>query len=468
MPTKNGGALYNSRSGSLISLTIQQFDILRQLFSLPNISIQSALYELVKTHLGKSLIDAKAIISSDEDELQELKLLEADRRKEKDRLNLVVVLTVKCNMGCTYCYQQQHGFINTTIPLFDKKNELDNALLLFIQKQIPQKKSLNIKWYGGEPLLEWPRLLKLSEEFIEICNKYDCKYGAAIQTSGYLLTEERAKKLAELQIKKAEITLDGAKDTHDKQRPIINGAGSFDQIFKNLIKACDYIDKVILRMNLASNNIESAYNLMDIVSSINKQNLFIKFSNIEGRPDLEFVGIKKMKFRDFSLKVADLSAYARKKGLNLDDPIPIPNPIKCPAINDDFFIFDSSGYVHKCYQEIGDNKYSIGRLSNHGEISTNNYLKYWKDFTVFDDPVCRKCYFLPVCMGGCPYNGIVKKMKEDGDSTFFREEDCIKWKFNLKQTLKNILGEDDLITTQEFKRLTERKNVTNYPSTIKE
>ncbi len=60
------------------------------------------------------------------------------------------------------------------------KDETQVDILNFIESQIGHLDSLNITWYGGEPLLELERILSLSKQMLRLCKKNNVRYFSSI------------------------------------------------------------------------------------------------------------------------------------------------------------------------------------------------------------------------------------------------------------------------------------------------
>lgn len=56
------------------------------------------------------------------------------------------------------------------------KEDIEEELINFVKKNYDQKKikSLNITWYGGEPLLNFGSISRLSNTFIHFSEKDNC------------------------------------------------------------------------------------------------------------------------------------------------------------------------------------------------------------------------------------------------------------------------------------------------------
>lgn len=86
-------------------------------------------------------------------------------------------------------------------------------------------------WFGGEPLLRFAQLRRLSERFLALDFR---RYSASLITNGYLLDADKAALLDELAIREVQITLDGPEEVHDRRRTLVSGGGTFRRILENI------------------------------------------------------------------------------------------------------------------------------------------------------------------------------------------------------------------------------------------
>ncbi|MDE6870669.1 MAG: SPASM domain-containing protein [Bacteroidales bacterium] len=63
----------------------------------------------------------------------------------------------------------------------------------------------------------------------------------------------------------------------------------------------------------------------------------------------------------------------------------------------------NDGEIYKCYEDLGNKELIVGNINN-TEKWTNYALiaKYATGIDHYNDPICRKCSYLPICRGGCP------------------------------------------------------------------
>lgn len=148
--------------------------------------------------------------------------------------SLTLQLTQRCNFRCTYCiysedaspYQREHSNADMTIE------QLESAIG-FLFSHSKDVNSVNIGFYGGEPLLRFD-LIKHAVSYIKK-NYYGKKVSYNITTNGSLLNDEIIVFFIENGINPM-ISLDGPKEIHDKYRHFAaNGKGTYDNVFSKLM-----------------------------------------------------------------------------------------------------------------------------------------------------------------------------------------------------------------------------------------
>ena len=144
-------------------------------------------------------------------------LTQFQEASSQDRARLVVVLTWQCETRCTYCnIPKQSG---REMPL----ETLDSAIELLSSSDKP---SLELRFFGGEPMMEWERIQHGILKAQELCGNRDIRF--MITTNGYALTRDRIRWLGDHPVH-LQVALDGLPDTHNRHRKsIIPGETSYD------------------------------------------------------------------------------------------------------------------------------------------------------------------------------------------------------------------------------------------------
>lgn len=126
-----------------------------------------------------------------------------------------------------YCYEEhKKGAMSEAVQ---------QSIIKFVDNNIHEYKALRIEWFGGEPLCEIDIINRLSTAFKEICKKNNKPFYSSMTTNAYLLTPDVFEQMYKNNnVIKYQITIDGLISSHDKQRCLRDGSGTFDQIISNL------------------------------------------------------------------------------------------------------------------------------------------------------------------------------------------------------------------------------------------
>lgn len=325
-----------------------------------------------------------------EDDFDEKLLNEVKSVYIDSSLNLVFMTSENCNFRCSYCYESH---TNHHI----ERDVYDSALKLVNNSS---KENLIINWFGGEPLLE--------VEDIEYFMKkvYDLKkfksINSSIITNGYLLTEKNFNKLMKANVKVFQITLDGLKTEHDKQRYLKNGMGTFDRIVENLryMKSTNEDFVVYLRYNYNEQSNPVEY-VRYVKSLVGKDKRFVLDFHPIGDWSSTNKGLPHAHHNDdiFIAKKDALESGMRIRNIEEDT---CPAGYFCSAHRDEAYIINYKRDVMKCTIMLDWDKNIIGKLNKDGTIEFNDNYELWH--TPIHNEKCATCNVRPVCMSKyCPH-----------------------------------------------------------------
>ena len=166
---------------------------------------------------------------------------------ESRPLNVQWELTFKCNHLCGFCYNAPTG-----------QRELTTAEIKRGLEKILELGVLYITLTGGEAMVR--------PDFFEIC-EYARRLGFALRvySNGYLIDEEKARRLKEVDTFDMEISIHGAKaETHDRLTGI---KGSFDRLIAGLGHLRKYHIKTNLKCPITHLNQDELRQIWDIAQS---------------------------------------------------------------------------------------------------------------------------------------------------------------------------------------------------------
>ncbi len=162
-------------------------------------------------------------------------------------------VTRKCNLMCEYCFEEKGE--EKVLTIEEALRRVEFALGRAEQLGIFD---IYIDFTGGEPLLALDTIKNIV--YILERNKYkkfSFQYG--LVTNGVLFNE-RVKEFLQKYNFDVTLSLDGDELSHDVNRKLKNGMGSYFLIEKNIDNLLGYNKKVAVNMVIASNNYRKFFN----------------------------------------------------------------------------------------------------------------------------------------------------------------------------------------------------------------
>ena len=167
---------------------------------------------------GQSPLDEATLISRCREVIGDDKIWLPQYREasSNDRARLVVVLTWQCETRCTYCSIPKQSGREMS------RDVLNSAIELLSSADKPK---LELRFFGGEPMMEWAAIQAGIESATNMCGQRDIRF--MITTNGFALTPDRCwlgKHPVHVQV-----ALDDLPEAHNKfRRSIIEGQDSYD------------------------------------------------------------------------------------------------------------------------------------------------------------------------------------------------------------------------------------------------
>jgi uncharacterized protein len=285
---------------------------------------------------------------------------------------MTVVVTTKCNLACSYCFQnakpehampQSHrsGNTATRIPAAAVDEDKVADILAFGRRQMDERNAskLDLVLFGGEPTLYLDQCLRL----LDGARQLGLARASMISNATRLgLTAAVALERAGLQ--SVQVTLDGDRPVHDRLRITPGGRGTFETILDNLEQAASGTTlRWLLRVNLTGESIETADALLD---------------RLAGRLEPSSFDINFALVNDFGVGFADTiepsSALARRVsglyvraleiGFNVRPPM-LKQCLACDAFGGATgAVINAEGTLYSCWGSVGQEGYEVGTISD--------------------------------------------------------------------------------------------------------
>lgn len=399
--------LFSGRTGKNILVS-------KEVFSL----VKNGKFDSLRPKVLNILISEKVLVPSTENELDEINKENKVQlsKSPSDRLYVSIQPTAACQLACDYCGQaHSHKFLT---------DSLIELIVCHINKKLSLKemKSLEIGWFGGEPLMAFAKMRKLNKRLKDISISHNMKYMGHITTNGYALSPPIYRILKEdFNVYRIEITLDGSKEFHDKRRITTSGIGSFDIIFNNLtaIIQSPFYDKntcvISIRCNVDERNIEGVMPLLEMLYKHNMQDkiLFyttpvVSWSNNGAGSMLGHKLLGKL-----SSKHIDYMINHNFKVTILPKRVA---PYQCIGTDDYAEMYDADGNILDCsetsYSEYYKSKgFVLGNVEQKDNIQNKRSCLHAVPQMLIEKRVqpCNNCKFYPLCGGLCPLGLLEKK-----------------------------------------------------------
>lgn len=389
------------------------------------------------------------VVPKDYDEIEAVRRKYLKLRNDESGMSLTVVPTLNCNFACDYCFQGR----DKSTKVMDA-TDIERAVSL-VKERASGLKTLNITWFGGEPLLGANVIRGISDRIIPWCDNKGITYGAFLVTNGYLLNREQLGRLYVRRVKTIQITLDGAQTEHDRLRYVKHtGAGSFAKIIENVrAYSAEIPVHTTFRVNIDRRNREAIFRLLDDLkaASFETSRVSVYFAPIESSTSsCRGVAASTLERREFAELETELIDYACECGLN-SASLPFQMAGLCGATKRKGYVLVPGGDIHKCWETVSFAEKRTGRVEEPGTVVANTNEKRWNDWSPFDFARCTSCTMLPNCVGFCSYKFLYEDEFNDGSGI-----PCPSIKFNIRKRLLSKAVANKWISDAQRKSLFEK------------
>lgn len=176
--------------------------------------------------------------------------------------SMTLELTKNCNLNCKYCYIGEKYNMNMS------KETALKAIKIGIEEAKKHKdKTLEIDFYGGEPLLNFD-LIKYCVEKSKELSKGKIKFRYIMTTNLTLMNKDIIEYLINEKFE-LKVSIDGNERVHDLNRVFYDGKGSYQEIISKLKYLEQYTNEVGLEIQVSN-----------VITKNNYMNYFESFKHI--------------------------------------------------------------------------------------------------------------------------------------------------------------------------------------------
>ena len=401
--------VYNLRQRSLLKLNDPVLN-----------ALQNNDFKNIPFHVMNLLLTSGIVVEG----IDELKLLEfwlSSKSFNTNTISIAYIPNYSCNFKCTYCYAESVR----NIQRWESENSFENFLKWIENLLIlTEPRNFEITFHGGEPLLSKEEIVLLSKRINNLCEKHEVRLkDISLVTNGSLLDKEFIEELVKLKIPcRVLVTLDGTEEVHNIRRFDIEGKGTFQRIVNNKILLLDLGVYVTLGFNYDRQNYKDIPKFLDFLveKGFNKKpNFRLIFGAVRrGLHQEEVVHFKKFKMQQEESAKVLIWAYeeALARGIRIVEPL---GAGLCTFKKPWSFIVDYKGDVFKCVTMAGHDEAKIGTIYTPIEVLLQKCIDYVLPYHWERYSSCRKCIYLPACLGGCFEQALLRKEKFDCRKKYF-------------------------------------------------
>lgn len=392
--------LYNALTGGYASVDeeyrdnfdkcdFKKLDSMKELAELPNAIINQ-------------LMEGGFIIPKNFDEFNVIKSMHYRGRFGANKaLTMTLIPTMNCNFRCPYCYEKDKKY-----PVKKMTTEVMDAIIKYVESRIDSVDHIFVTWYGGEPLLGLHEIRIMQNKLIELASQKDVQVSGMIITNGYGLTKEISDELVQMQIKTAQVTIDGPEEIHNRTRFLKNGEGTYRRIINNLLQANENLE-VVIRVNIQKENIKYVPEFVDSLKQVGidkRNNIKPYFSLVRDYEiDKGYIYSSCFSVPEFSEEESKLRQILLKKGFQPANSNIQPKLYGCGAVSPNSILVEPDGTLQKCWNVVGDKNEAIGNIMDiddefNGTLQELINESKWYAWSEFENEDCKNCEVLPLCM----------------------------------------------------------------------
>ncbi|QUL56257.1 radical SAM protein [Paenibacillus tritici] len=262
-----------------------------------------------------------------------------------------IFLTNNCNMACKYCYEGEKS--NNMID----KSTIDK-IVVFIKKHMIEFKfeDLMVVIHGGEPLIPWPELTYIVDQFKQ---NIDGVY-FSITTNSLLLTDQKIDYLVE-EFRYISVSVDGDKYSHDSNRVLLNGTGTYDIIMPKINKLLNRRDDIRARMTFNSTTVDKLSG--NVIHLLN-----CGFKVISPVPDHLDENWDETSMKQLSDQLISITDYTLEMKKEKKVEVGLINEAANKKINsicsggESSISIDTDGSIYPCTLAVGKSEFIIGNI----------------------------------------------------------------------------------------------------------
>lgn len=305
-------------------------------------------------------------------------------------------VTNACNLRCPYCY------VHKSSERMDDSVGPAAVSAVFQSAVAHGFSAVKLKYAGGEASLNSDLLLRLHAQARALAEQHALALYATLLSNGVSLPHPLVETLREAGVP-IMVSLDGIGESHDAQRPFVNGRPSFVMVDRTITQLIDQGHPPHVSITVTNRN---AAGLAEVTRYALARGL--TFSINFFRDNQCTAGIPDLRYGEQQMISAILDAFAVIEdhlppwsvlGCVLDRGQLVQPRLRSCGVGQDYLVIDQRGGVAKCHMEI---ERTLGNVLRDDPLHlVRNDRRTVANLSVEDKEGCRDCTWRYWCTGGC-------------------------------------------------------------------
>ena len=332
---------------------------------------------------------------------------------------MVLNVTNKCNLACTYCYEYgEDQIVDTscdTKPNYMSEETARKSVDFMFEESGPLPVA-HLTFFGGETLLNFKVLKKTLAYARQKAEELEKKVEVSLTTNATLLREEVVDWLAENHVG-VTVSIDGPKATQNQFRVFKNGMGSYEHILPRIEMLLERhrTRPIGARVTLTRQNLD----VVGIFQHLKHELGFweVGFAPVTTATDRDYAiqnsGFDHMlgQFEELAEEFLEYAVDDRHHGFsNAKDTLEeihkgVSKAFPCGA-GLGLMGVATDGDVALCHRFAGSDEHKIGSV--HDGVDKARQFEFLSRHHVTHKTDCNTCWARPLCAGGCYHEAHVR------------------------------------------------------------
>ena len=313
-----------------------------------------------------------------------------------------------CNLRCRYCFAGAGAFGGDRglMPYGTGRRALD-----FLFDASGSRKHVEVDYFGGEPLMNFPVVRELILYGEEESRRRGKVLKQTLTTNGVLLKGEAREFLNRHDVALV-LSLDGRREVNDRMRPAAGGQGSYDMVMPNIRETADgrggenyYLRGTYTRFNKdffqdVRHMVESGFNMVSVEPVVARPGEEWAFRQ-EDMPEL-FDQYDQLARYYLERKRAGKPFSFFHFNLDLERGPCLPKRLNGCGAGCEYLAVSPEGVLYPCHQFVGNPDFALGDVRS--GIRKPEIGDSFRESHVLTKEKCRGCWARFYCSGGCHAN----------------------------------------------------------------